>query len=126
MPSLWQDLKFAVRMLRKNAGFAAVAILTLALGIGANTAIFSVIHAVLLQPLPYKDPSRLVAVSEFDLQTKATGALVSFTKYQQMCEQSRTFDGVAAYYSRGLSLVTEREPEVVNGAHASADFFSIL
>lgn len=126
MPTLWQDLKFATRMLRKNAGFTAVALLTLALGIGANAAIFSVIHAVLLRPLPYKDPTRLVAVSQFDIQTKATGAAVSFTKYQQMREQTRTLDGIAAYYSLGLSFMTEREPELINGAHASANFFSIL
>ncbi len=62
--SLWQDVRCGLRMLRKNAGFATVAILTLALGIGANTAIFSVIHGVLLSPLPYNDPDRIVLVLE--------------------------------------------------------------
>jgi putative ABC transport system permease protein len=126
MQTLWQDLKFALRMLRKNPGFTAVAILTLALGIGANTAIFSVINTVLLQPLPFKEPGRIINLVQYDLKTKASGALMSYTKYTQIQEQSKTFESMAGFYPLTLSLVTEREPEAVNGARASIDFFRVL
>jgi putative ABC transport system permease protein len=126
MQTLWQDLKFALRMLRKNPGFTAVAILTLGLGIGANTAIFSVINTVLLQPLPFKEPGRIINLVQFDLKTKAGGALMSYTKYTQIQEQSKTLESMAGFYPLTLSLVTEREPEAVNGARASIDFFRVL
>ena len=126
MQNLWQDLKFALRMLRKNPGFTAVAILTLALGIGANTAIFSVINTVLLQPLPFKEPGRIINLVQYDLKTKASGALMSYTKYTQIQEQSKTLESMAGFYPLTLSLVTEREPEAVNGARASIDFFRVL
>src|SRR5271170_5611795 len=126
MQNLWQDLKFALRMLRKNPGFTAVAILTLALGIGANTAIFSVINTVLLQPLPFKEPGQIINLVQYDLKTKASGALMSYTKYTQIKEQNKTLESLGGYYSLTLSLVTEREPEAVNGARASIDFFRVL
>jgi putative ABC transport system permease protein len=126
MQTLWQDLKFALRMLRKNPGFTAVAILTLALGIGANTAIFSVVNTVLLEPLPYKDPKRIINLSGMDLKTKASGAFLSYTKYTQIQEQNKTLENIAGFYPLTLSLVTEREPEAVNGARASIDFFRVL
>src|SRR5271170_7415256 len=126
MQNLWQDLKFALRMLRKNPGFTAVAILTLALGIGANTAIFSVINTVLLQPLPFKEPGQIINLVQYDLKTKASGALMSYTKYTQIQEQSKTLGSMAGFYPLTLSLVTEREPEAVNGARASIDFFRVL
>jgi putative ABC transport system permease protein len=126
METMWQDLKFAVRMLRKNPSFTAVAVLTLALGIGANTAIFSVINTVLLQPLPYKEPGRILSLTQMDLKTHASGALMSYTKYTQIKEQNKTLESLGGYYSLTLSLVTEREPEAVNGARASIDFFRVL
>ena len=123
---MWQDLKFAVRMLGKHPGFTAVAVLTLALGIGANTAIFSVVNTVLLQPLPYEDPGRIINVSAMDLKSHANGAFVSYTKYKQILERNKTLKSVAAFYTLTLSLLTEREPEAVNGARASTDFFRVL
>ncbi|MGB7281037.1 MAG: ABC transporter permease [Candidatus Acidiferrum sp.] len=126
MQTLWQDLKFALRMLRKNPGFTAVAVLTLAMGIGANTAIFSVVNTVLLQPLPYNDAGRIISVSQIDLKTQDSGALMSFTKYTQIREQNKTLESLGGYYPLTLSLVTEREPEAVNGARASLDFFRVL
>ena len=115
MLGLLQDLKFAARTLRKNLGFASVAVLTLALGIGANTTIFSVVHSVLLKPLPYPASERLVSISAS-----------SFPKFTQIHEQSRTLENTAAYYSFGLSLATSREPEAVTGAHVSLEFFRLL
>jgi putative ABC transport system permease protein len=126
MQTLWLDLRFAARMLRKNLGFTLVAVLTLALGIGANTAIFSVVNAVLLKPMPYQDAERLVYISQTVLQNGATGAPVSFTKYEQIREQSRALESTAAYYTLSLSLVTQREPEAIPAARVTGDFFKVL
>ena len=115
MLNLWQDLRFALRMLRKNPGFTSVAVLTLALGVGANTTIFSVVHAVLLKPLPYPDAGRLVSLTAS-----------SFTKFTQIHDQTRTLEATAAYYSFGSSLLTAQEPEAIQGAHVSVDFFRVL
>ena len=115
MHSLLQDTKHALRLLRKNPGFAAVATLTLALGIGANTTIFSVVHSVLLKPLPYPGADRLVSI----------GA-ASFPKFTQISEQTHTLENVAAYYSFGVSLATAREPEAIRGVHVSPNFFRVL
>jgi putative ABC transport system permease protein len=126
MQSILQDLKFALRMLGKNPGFTLVAVLTLALGIGANSAIFSVVNAVLLRPLPFRDPDRLLYLSSMDLRTKANGILVSFTKLTQIKERNHTLDAVAAYYGYTLSLTTAREPEAVNAARTTQNLFSVL
>jgi len=121
-----QDLEFGFRLLRKNLGFTLVALLTLALGIGANSAIFSVVNAVLLQPLPYQAPERLLFLSGVVRETGAPGVLMSFTKFSQIKEQARTLESVTAFYADTMSLVTEREPEAVNAAHVSRDFFKVL
>ncbi len=126
MQTVWQDLKFAARMLRKNPGFTAVAVLTLALGIGANTAIFSVINTVLLKPLPYADASRLIQVSQTVIQSQTPGLALSFTKYEQIRQQSQTLESMAAYYTLTSSLVTNQEPESVQAGKVSEDFFRVL
>lgn len=115
MLNLVQDVKFAVRMLRKNPGFTCVAVLTLALGIGANATIFSAVDTVLLKPLPYPDSDRLVSLTAR-----------SFPKFTQIQEQTRTLQATAAYYSFGSSLQTPREPEAIQSAHISLDFFRVL
>jgi putative ABC transport system permease protein len=115
MHSFLQDVKFAARMLRKNLGFTAVAVLTLALGIGANTAIFSAVHAVLLKPLPYPDAQQLISLS-----------VRSYPKFTLVREQTHTMSSVAAYYSLSSSLATRGEPETIKGAHASREFFGLL
>jgi putative ABC transport system permease protein len=124
--TLFQDIKFAVRMLRKNPGFAAVAMLTLALGIGANAAIFSVVHTVLLQPIPYSGAERLVSISQFDPRAGAHGLALSLPKFKQIAEQSHTFESAAVYYTREISLATLQEPEALRAARVSADFFRVL
>ena len=124
--TIWQDLKFALRMLRKNPGFAAVAMLTLALGIGANTAIFSVVHAVLLRPLPYRDADQLLAISQTDRASGTTGVPVSFTKFTEIGEQNKSLASIAAFYPYTPSLVSEHQPELVNAARVSADLFRVL
>jgi putative ABC transport system permease protein len=121
-----RDVLYALRTQRRNPGFAAVAILTLGLGIGANTAIFSVVDAVLLKPLPYQDAQQLINISQTVRATQATGVPVSFTKFSQVREQSQTLESTGAYYPLNLSLVTQREPEGISGAKASADFFRVL
>lgn len=121
-----QDLKFALRMLRKNPGFTAVATLTLALGIGANTAIFSLVHTVLLQPVPYAGADRLISVLEYDTRSGTSGVSLSLPKFKLIAQESRTLESAGVCYLREMSLVTPREPEVVNGARASADFFHVL
>src|SRR5213594_3031181 len=96
------DLHYAFRKLLKNPGFTAVAVLTLALGIGANTAIFSVINAVLLRPLPYKDPDRLVWLTEFVPQLKVEH--VRSDHYVNWREQNSTLQQIAAYRDRGAEF----------------------
>ena len=126
MQTLWQDLKFALRMLRKNPSFTGIALLTLALGIGANTAIFSVVHTVLLEPLPYPGASRLISILQTDSSNGARGVSLSYPKFQEIAAQSKTLESVAVYYLREMSLTTAREPEVVSGARVSSDFFRVL
>ncbi len=126
MPTFLQDLKFALRMLRKNPAFTLIAILTLALGIGANSAIFSVVHAVILRPLPYQDPNHLLYISGLNHQTGANGVSMSFTKYTQIREQSHMLENTAAFYQTTFSLLTGREPEAVNGNRVSRNLFSVL
>ncbi len=113
-------------MLRKNPAFTLVAVLTLALGIGANSAIFSVVHAVLLKPLPFRNPAQLLYISSASRQTGASGIPVSFTKFSQIQEQSRSLEASAAFYSATLNLVTEREPEAIAGNRVSQSFFHVL
>src|ERR1700678_120867 len=120
------DLKFGWRMLRKNPGFASIAILTLALGISANTVFFSVLDAVLLRPLPYKDSARLVFISGSDPDSSASEPNLSFPKFEKIESSSTTLTGVSAFYATSVNLVTQREPEPVAGAHASLNFFAML
>jgi putative ABC transport system permease protein len=126
MRNVWQDVKFAARMLAKNRGFTAVAVITLGLGIGANTAIFSVVNAVLLRPLPYANAERLTYITQSQPDRQLTGVPVSFTKYEEIRKQSQTLESVGAYYPLTLSLVTQREPEAIFGARVTGDFFSVL
>jgi predicted permease len=123
-----QDLRYAVRMLRKNPGFTLVAVLTLALGIGANTAIFSVVHAVLLKALPYPQADRLVMVYEDvrlpNYQNKKNEP--SPGNFSDWSTQNTAFDGMAAYRNRSFNLTGEGEPARVEGELVTSSFFTTL
>ena len=121
-----QDTHYAIRMLRKNPGFTAVAVLTLALGIGANTAIFSVVNAVLLEPLPYPNPSQLVNLSEARAQQGISSTGASYLDLQDWREQSRTFSHLAGEGLHQLTLTGRGEPMVVSTVVVTSDFFSLL
>jgi len=123
MQTLWQDLLFGLRMLAKKPGFTAVAVLTLALGIGANTAIFSVVNAVLLRPLPYREPQQLVWVREVQAKQQANFSPAEFLDYQA---QNQSFTEMAAYRLMSFTLTGAGEPEQLNGLIVTANFFSLL
>jgi predicted permease len=119
-----RDLRYAIRQLRRNPGFTAVAILTLALGIGANTAIFSVVDAVLLRPLPYKDPSQLVILQEID--PRVGDVSVTYPDFLDWRQQSHTFAQMAAFHNRGFNLSGVEQPERIVGYGVSPNFLSML
>src|SRR2546422_6803459 len=125
LENLVQDIRFGLRMLRKSPGFTAVAVLTLALAIGANTAIFSVVDAVLLRPLPYENPSRLVRVWETRPQQNFNRTFVSEGEYLAWRE-ARSFENVALLDSLSFNLAGGGEPERVVAARVTADFFSMV
>jgi putative ABC transport system permease protein len=124
--TLWQDLSYGARMLAKRPGFSAIAVLTLALGIGANTAIFSVVNAVLLEPLPFADPEALIAVGQTDSQNRARLQQFSFRNFADVRDQSQWFERLAAYYNTNLTLTGEREAVRLRGTVVTADLFPLL
>jgi predicted permease len=125
--TLFQDLRYAFRMLIKSPGFTAVVVLTLALGIGANTAIFSVINGVLLHPLPYPHSERLVELHETSTTWGKDGwGSSSGPDFDDWRAQNHSFSGLAACFEDGLNLVGGSEPQRIRSLTISADFFSIL
>ncbi len=122
----WQDLRFAARMLRKNPGFTAVAVLTLALGIGANTAIFSVVNAVLLRPLPYKDSDQLIQLIEHDQKRGVDFDWVSFPNFHDWAEQGKAFQYMAAYKFHAFTLRNVSQAQMLFGVKVSANLLPTL
>jgi putative ABC transport system permease protein len=120
------DLRYAIRTLTKSPGFTLAAVLTLALGIGANAALFSVINAVLLRPLPYRDPGRLVTLWESDARHGLDREPVSPPNYLDWRAQTRTLEDAAAYRYWGFAVTGAGEPERVTGARVSASLFPLL
>ena len=121
---IWQDLRYGARSLRKNPGFTFIALITLILGIGANTAIFSVVNAVLLRPLPYKDPEQLVWIWEVQAQQdRSQFSPAEFLDYQA---QNQSFTALAAYRNMSLTLTGAGEPDQLGGLIVTANFFSLL
>jgi putative ABC transport system permease protein len=121
---LARDLRYAARLLARAPGFAAIALLTLALGIGANTAIFSVLNAVLLRPLPYADPDRLVIIG--DRGPTGSAGNVGYLTFLDWHARSHSFDDMALIRSWTPTLVAPGEPERINGMRVSANFFGML
>ena len=126
LEQLWQDVQFGLRMLRKSPGFTAIAIGTLALAIGANTAIFSVVYAVLLRPLPYPNPAQLVTLFEDKLQEGVKGTGCSYPDFEQWRAQNHVFSGIAGATGHSLTLTGRGEPADVTTEVVTSDFFSLL
>jgi predicted permease len=124
METLFQDVRYALRQMRKSRGFAAIAVLTLALGIGANTVIFSVVNGVLLSPLPFFKPDQLVTLHEN--KPNFEGGSVSYTNFRDWQKDNHTFSSMAIARRYAFSLTGVGEAEQVNGNFVSSDFFSQL
>ena len=124
-----QDARFALRTMRKNLGFSLVAVLVLALGIGANTAIFSVVNAALLHALPFDDADRVVQIWQTPPQKTFPGVrrfAVAVGNYVEWERQQKSFDKIALYGFKGLNLGGNGQPDALNGAGVTTDFFSVL
>lgn len=126
MTTLWQDIRYGFRTLLKKPGFAAITVLTLALGIGINSAIFSVVNAVLLRPLPFAEADRLVYVEGLDFRDNTKGGSISPPDFLDYREQTHSFERFAAFQPLSFTLTGEGEPERVTSARVSAGFFETL
>jgi putative ABC transport system permease protein len=125
---MWNDIRYAFRTLLRERGFATMAVLSLAVGIGANTAIFSVVNGVLLRPLPYRDPERLVTIREAipKLAHLYPSLPVNFSHYYEWRTRSTALESIAIAQSSAPNLTGEGEPETLNGALVSASVFRVL
>ncbi len=126
LEALLQDLRYGIRQFRRNSGFTIVAVLTLALGIGATAAIFTVFNAVLLRPLPYSDPSRLVYISENLGPKYGVSQYMGYKEFAALRDQNRTLSSIAGYMFSSANLAAEGKAQHVIYGLASASFFSLL
>jgi len=126
METLVQDFRYAIRMLLKNPGFTLVAALALALGIGANTAIFSVVNAVMIRPLPYRDASRLVMVWEDNRNRGKHQNVISPANFLDWKEQSDVFEDMAALYDTHVNLTDVADPEELAAQRVTLNMFDLL
>ena len=126
MRTTFQDLKYGMRMLAKSPSFTLVAVLTLALGVGANTAIFSVVYSVLLRPLPYRQPGKLVTLAEGRGKQAAPETNSSYPDYLDWQRQAQSFDSLAAYTPTGFTFSGNVAPETVQAGSITSNFFSTL
>ncbi|HMD32228.1 MAG TPA: ABC transporter permease, partial [Candidatus Acidoferrales bacterium] len=124
MNGFWQDVRFGLRVLTKNPGFTAVAILTLALGIGANSALFSVVNGVLLKPLPFPEPDRLYAI--YSSSPTFQHSSIAYPNFLDWQKQNRSFSALGAFRSANYNLTGSGEPERLHAHMISADFFPAL
>ncbi|HSE98806.1 MAG TPA: ABC transporter permease, partial [Blastocatellia bacterium] len=123
---LWQDIRYGMRMLLKKPGFTVIAVLTLALGIGANTAIFSVVNAVLLNPLPFAESHLLMALGQNEPRNRTALSNFSFLNFADMRDQSKAFERLAAYYNSNFTLTGQREAVLLRGTVVTAELFPLL
>jgi predicted permease len=126
METFIHDLRYAVRTLLKKPGFAAIVVLALGIGIGANTAIFSVVNGVLLRPLPYPEPDRIVMVWMNNTRMKVDQDIHSYANYVDYRDQNQSFEQIAAYSGVSLNLIGSGDPERVIGAMSTSNLFSVL
>jgi putative ABC transport system permease protein len=126
MNTIWQDIRFGARMLLKNPLVTVIALIALTLGIGANTAIFSVVNAVLMRSLPYSDADRLVMVWEKKQGGKTDQNVVNLGNFYDWKDQNRVFTDMAAFFDRSVNLTGTGEPEEVPGQIATTNLFSLL
>jgi putative ABC transport system permease protein len=127
MNGIWQDLRYGMRMLLKQPGFTLVAILTLTLGIGANTAIFSVVNAVLLRPLPFKDPAQLVMVWNNGAQAAGGDRTpLALSDVQDWREQNRSFESIGAFQNGIFNYISGDVPQQLRGVGVTSNFLSLL
>ena len=126
MGTIWQDLQYGWRMLRRSPGFSLVAILTLAIGIGANAAMFSVINTVLLRPLPFPDAQRIVFVWDTDPNRNVMRGVASPAEFLDWRDQNHSFEELSAWRTWFYNLTGTNEPEQIFGVHASANFLRLL
>src|SRR5215469_3195140 len=122
----WQDARYGARILRKNPGFTAIAVLTLALGIGATTAIFSIVDAVLSRSLPYSDPNQLVLIFDVPLQQPDALSSISYRDFTLCREQNHVFSEMAGNAFHDLTLTGADEPSIVNTAAVTPEIFPVL
>ncbi len=125
LDALSQDVRFALRTLRKYPAFAVVAVLTLGLGIGANTLVFSLLEAVVLRPLPYREPDRLAMLWTVEAKSQR-GMNSSYPDFRDWREQSRLFEGMAAFHDGSFNLTGDPEPEHVSALHITAGLIPLL
>jgi putative ABC transport system permease protein len=126
METLWQDFRYALRLLRKSPGFAVAAVLTLALGMSANTVMFSVLNTVLLRPLPYPQPDQLVQIWETDARRGDMHSVVSPYNFVDWRSQSRTFEQMATYEYNSVVLTGQKSPARLSTLFVTASFFDVL
>ncbi len=126
MRGVWQDLRYGMRLLRRSPAFTITAVLCLGIGIGGSTAIFSVVNAVLLRPLPYHDPDQLVIIRALHPEQEFYGDGASWPEFLDWKEQSRSFQSMAAFRWDFFELVKEQSFERLQGLQVTMEFFEVL
>ena len=126
MDALLQDIRYAIRLCLRTPGFTAVAVLALALGIGANTAIFTIVNAVLLEPLPFRDPSRLVVLWETNARRPGRPNVLGPANFARWQDRATAFERMAPFYDYRVNLTGDGDPEELVAQDVTPDFFPTL